>query len=135
MHAFMSARPSRHSDAALRLLRDAEVSDLPPHEIAAAVVLALMIIVINVGLLVWVMRKDTSRHVRLLWPRSLSHGDASNAWATWAALVPFPFSRSELAGHAHHAVAKALHIELAHVAFPVCGFGLLFADQLATHLF
>jgi hypothetical protein len=51
MHAFMSARPSRHSDAALRLLRDAEVSDLPPHEIAAAVVLALMIIVINVGLL------------------------------------------------------------------------------------
>jgi hypothetical protein len=56
MHAFMSARPSRHSDAALRLLRDAEVSDLPPHEIAAAVVLALMIIVINVGLLVWVIQ-------------------------------------------------------------------------------
>jgi hypothetical protein len=84
MHAFMSARPSRHSDAALRLLRDAEVSDLPPHEIAAAVVLALMIIVINVGLLVWLMRKDTSRHVRLLWPRSLSHGDASNTtqWNT-----------------------------------------------------
>jgi hypothetical protein len=49
--------------------------------------------------------------------------------------VLFPFFRSELARLTHHAVAKALHIELAHVAFPVCGFGLLLASQLAAYLF
>ena len=32
----------------------------------------------------------------------------------------------------HQAVAEALHIELANVASPVCGFGLLRADYLAT---
>jgi hypothetical protein len=41
----------------------------------------------------------------------------------------------ELARLTHHAVAKALHIELAHVAFSVCGFGLLPASQLAAYLF
>ena len=36
------------------------------------------------------------------------------------------------AWHTHQAVAEALHIELAFVASPVCGFGHLPADQLAT---
>ena len=36
------------------------------------------------------------------------------------------------AWHTHQAVAEALHIELAFVASPVCGFGRLPADQLAT---
>jgi hypothetical protein len=35
----------------------------------------------------------------------------------------------------HHAIAEALHIELAHVAFSVCGFGLFPASQIAAHLF
>jgi hypothetical protein len=39
-----------------------------------------------------------------------------------------------LTRRAHHAIAEALHIELAHVAFSVCGFGLFLADQLTTHL-
>ena len=42
--------------AAAKRLRDADVSDLAPHEIAAVVVLALMIVVIIVGLLVWISR-------------------------------------------------------------------------------
>ena len=36
------------------------------------------------------------------------------------------------AWYTHQAVAEALHIELAFVASPVCGFGHLPADQLAT---
>jgi hypothetical protein len=37
-------------------LRDGEVSDLAPHEIAAVVVVALLFVVIIVGLLVWISR-------------------------------------------------------------------------------
>jgi hypothetical protein len=44
-------------------------------------------------------------------------------------------SGSKLTWHSHHAVAEALHIELAHMAFPVCGFGLLPASQIAASLF
>jgi hypothetical protein len=42
--------------AAARRLRDADVSDLPPHEIAAVIVLALMMLMIIVGLLAWFSR-------------------------------------------------------------------------------
>jgi hypothetical protein len=63
----------------------------------------------------------TSRRGRLRWRRSQRAGGASNALGDLAV--------------AHQAVAIALHIELTDVAFPVCGFGLLPADQLATHLF
>jgi hypothetical protein len=53
-----------------------------------------------------------------------------------APAIPVPPSRRlKLAWHTHHAIAEALHIELAHVAFSVCGFGLLPAGQLAAHLF
>jgi hypothetical protein len=52
-----------------------------------------------------------------------------------AALSSFLSRGLNLVRPAHQAVAIALHIELTHVAFPVCGFGLLPADQLATHLF
>jgi hypothetical protein len=38
----------------------------------------------------------------------------------------------DLTGCAHHAIAEALHVELAHVAFPVRAFGLFLADQGAT---
>src|SRR5262245_54976565 len=38
------------------------------------------------------------------------------------------------AWHAHHAVAEALHLELAHVASPAFAFALLVADQLLTLL-
>ena len=52
-----------------------------------------------------------------------------------AALSSFLSRGLNLVRPAHQAVAIALHIELTHVAFPVCGFGLLLASQLAAYLF
>jgi hypothetical protein len=42
--------------AAATRLRDADVSDLPPNEIAAVIVLAFMMLMIIVGLLAWFNR-------------------------------------------------------------------------------
>ena len=43
-------------NAAAKRLRDADVSDLPPNEIAAVIVLAFMMLMIIVGLLAWFNR-------------------------------------------------------------------------------
>ena len=45
-----------NSGAADKRLRDADVSDLPPNEIAAVIVLAFMMLMIIVGLLAWFNR-------------------------------------------------------------------------------